>query len=163
MHTVSDCRTTTGDIRVANTTKRMASLSLDQFVKLDESGKSEKECLAGFPDETRDEAEEKKEDVMLKAPEIFSKSIMFLAPVVTPSPVVDNFRPPRLFMESEFARCQRMKKEHDPAAVFMSRMGGTDLRSCIDPPFDFSPSVVPMAVFSYATKGRDEDELKDKR
>ncbi|KAI8537433.1 hypothetical protein RHMOL_Rhmol09G0023400 [Rhododendron molle] len=76
MDTVSDCRTTTGDITVANTTKRMASLSLDQFVKMDESGKSEKECHAGFPDDTHDEAEEKKEDFMLMAPEA---SLLFLS------------------------------------------------------------------------------------
>ncbi|KAF7132403.1 hypothetical protein RHSIM_Rhsim09G0020800 [Rhododendron simsii] len=151
MDTVSDCRTTTGDITVVNTTKRMAPLSLDRFVKMDESGKSEKECLAGFPDETHDEAKEKKEDVMLKAPEA---SFLFLSKSQSTPVARGSF--------IDYGNKSR-KKEHDPAAVFMSRMGGTALRSCTNPPFDFSPPVLPMAVFSYATKEYDEDELRDKR
>ncbi|KAI8537434.1 hypothetical protein RHMOL_Rhmol09G0023500 [Rhododendron molle] len=78
METVSDCRTATGDT-IGNTTKHLASLSLDQFVQMDESGKIEEECNTEIPDdqgcETHDEAEDKKEDAMLTARNIGMETV----------------------------------------------------------------------------------------
>lgn len=45
-------------------------------MQMDESGKTEKECHAEMPDETHDEAEDMKEDVMLTTPEAF---LLFLS------------------------------------------------------------------------------------
>ncbi|KAF7132945.1 hypothetical protein RHSIM_Rhsim09G0020600 [Rhododendron simsii] len=79
METVSDCRTATGDT-IGKTTKHLASLSLDQFVQMDESEKIEEECdteilLDDQGCETHGEAEDKKEDTMPTAPNIGMETV----------------------------------------------------------------------------------------
>ncbi|KAG5530671.1 hypothetical protein RHGRI_025589 [Rhododendron griersonianum] len=90
METVSDCRTAAGDT-IRNTTKHLASLYLDQFVQMDESGKIEEECDTGMlPDdqgcETHDEVEDKKEDTMPTDPNNPFKDIIVYPPGVVPPP-----------------------------------------------------------------------------
>ncbi|XP_058184543.1 uncharacterized protein LOC131302010 isoform X2 [Rhododendron vialii] len=154
METVSDCRTATRDT-IGNTTKHMASLSLDQFVQMDESGKIEVECDTGMlPDdqgcETHNEAEDKKEDTMPTAPNDPFKNITVYPPGVDVPPHVFDFveeirRPSPREMMFHYTFLQKMKKEREDR--IMTTMG-RGCRTCTNGrPLGFSqPYMMLMNV-----------------